>query len=154
MCGALCGAVVAAVMAGAAWAQDITVEPLPPIDQSEPTLEYSPLPQDEFVTEETQVEVSTGTGAVIRVLDRVSGQVAEIDLPNNTKTGYQRIEIALGECRFPTDDPASDAFAYLTVTNVGEGDVAFAGWMIASSPALSALDHPRYDVWVIRCTNA
>ncbi|MEC8795530.1 MAG: hypothetical protein VXX48_04310, partial [Pseudomonadota bacterium] len=93
MRGALCGAVVAAVMAGAAWAQDITVEPLPPIDQSEPTLEYSPLPQDEFVTEETQVEVSTGTGAVIRVLDRVSGQVAELELPNNTKTGYQRIEI-------------------------------------------------------------
>ncbi|MCW8843320.1 MAG: DUF2155 domain-containing protein, partial [Rhodobacteraceae bacterium] len=27
----------------------------------------------------------------------------------------------------------------------------FQGWMIASSPALSALDHPRYDVWVLRC---
>lgn len=23
--------------------------------------------------------------------------------------------------------------------------------MTASSPALSALDHPRYDVWVLRC---
>jgi hypothetical protein len=23
--------------------------------------------------------------------------------------------------------------------------------MIASSPAISALDHPRYDVWVLRC---
>ena len=28
---------------------------------------------------------------------------------------------------------------------------AFHGWMIASSPALSALEHSRYDVWVIRC---
>jgi len=27
----------------------------------------------------------------------------------------------------------------------------FKGWMIASSPALNALDHPRYDVWVLRC---
>ena len=27
----------------------------------------------------------------------------------------------------------------------------FSGWMLASSPALSALDHPRYDVWVLSC---
>lgn len=28
----------------------------------------------------------------------------------------------------------------------------FSGWMFASSPGLSALEHPVYDVWVIRCT--
>jgi hypothetical protein len=27
----------------------------------------------------------------------------------------------------------------------------FSGWMIADSPALSALDHARYDVWILRC---
>ena len=27
----------------------------------------------------------------------------------------------------------------------------FSGWMFASSPALSALEHPVYDVWVIGC---
>ena len=27
----------------------------------------------------------------------------------------------------------------------------FVGWMIATSPALSAMDHPRYDVWVLNC---
>jgi hypothetical protein len=30
-------------------------------------------------------------------------------------------------------------------------DPVFSGWMVASSPALSALDHPRYDVWVLNC---
>ncbi|MGB0800115.1 MAG: DUF2155 domain-containing protein, partial [Planktomarina sp.] len=25
------------------------------------------------------------------------------------------------------------------------------GWMVASSPALNALEHPRYDIWVLRC---
>ena len=29
--------------------------------------------------------------------------------------------------------------------------VLFSGWMFASSPALSALEHPVYDVWVIDC---
>ncbi|MDA9980314.1 DUF2155 domain-containing protein, partial [Yoonia sp.] len=27
----------------------------------------------------------------------------------------------------------------------------FAGWMLASAPALNAMDHPRYDVWALRC---
>lgn len=27
----------------------------------------------------------------------------------------------------------------------------FSGWMFASTPGLSALEHPVYDVWVIRC---
>lgn len=29
--------------------------------------------------------------------------------------------------------------------------LAFSGWMFASTPALSALEHPVYDVWVIDC---
>jgi hypothetical protein len=30
----------------------------------------------------------------------------------------------------------------------------FTGWMFASSPALSALEHPVYDLWVLDCVNA
>ncbi len=33
-----------------------------------------------------------------------------------------------------------------------EGENIFRGWMFASSPALNALEHPVYDVWVINCT--
>lgn len=33
-----------------------------------------------------------------------------------------------------------------------EGVNIFRGWMFASSPALNALEHPVYDVWVIDCT--
>jgi len=33
-------------------------------------------------------------------------------------------------------------------------DRIFAGWMFASSPALNALEHPVYDVWVIDCKTA
>ena len=31
------------------------------------------------------------------------------------------------------------------------GTPLFSGWMFASSPALNALEHPVYDVWVIDC---
>lgn len=33
-----------------------------------------------------------------------------------------------------------------------DGENIFRGWMFASSPALNALEHPVYDVWVIDCT--
>ena len=29
----------------------------------------------------------------------------------------------------------------------------FSGWMFASSPALSAMEHPVYDLWVLDCDN-
>ncbi len=30
----------------------------------------------------------------------------------------------------------------------------FSGWMFASSPGLSYMDHPIYDVWVLDCLEA
>ncbi len=90
-------------------------------------------------------------GAMLRALDKISGQVVEFDLlPEQTKQlGY--IQVTLGECRYPADNPTGDAAAFVVVRDVGNSQVAFRGWMLASSPALNALDHPRYDVWVLRC---
>ena len=51
-------------------------------------------------------------------------------------------------------DPDSDAFAQLTITDTKSRSALFTGWMIASSPALSALDDARYDVWVMACKTA
>ena len=90
-------------------------------------------------------------GVQLRALDKISGEVVDFDLtPGQTKQ-LGRIQVTLGECRYPTGNPASDASAYLTIRNAGDEAAAFAGWMIASSPALNGLDHARYDVWVLRC---
>ena len=55
-------------------------------------------------------------------------------------------------CRVPRDDPKGDAEAFLSIRDLREPAPRFSGWMFASSPALSALDHPRYDVWVVSCS--
>jgi hypothetical protein len=34
---------------------------------------------------------------------------------------------------------------------VDDETALFEGWLIASAPALNAMDHPRYDVWALRC---
>lgn len=98
--------------------------------------------------------VEGAPGGVLRALDRVSGEVADLDLPNGADAHFGRLIINLQECRFPAEDPAGDAFAYVTISPDDGGAPFFAGWMIASSPGLSALDHPRYDVWVLRCMSS
>ena len=62
-----------------------------------------------------------------------------------------RLTITLDGCRYNPENPAAEAYAHLTVRDANMSEPVFDGWMVASSPALSALDHPRYDVWVLRC---
>lgn len=97
-------------------------------------------------------EMATGTQAVLRALDKVSGAVEDLTVAVGASVTYGRLTIALSACRYPQDNPASDAFAYLTIDDTRDHEQVFRGWMIASSPALNALDHPRYDVWVLNCS--
>ena len=63
------------------------------------------------------------------------------------------LEIVAKACRKrpPEEQPESAAFLDIRETKVSGGDktVLFAGWMFASSPALSAMEHPVYDIWVL-----
>ncbi|ATI42322.1 hypothetical protein CBW24_10065 [Pacificitalea manganoxidans] len=101
-----------------------------------------------------QQAASPAPGAVLRGLDKVSGDFVDITLQNGETAAMGRLRITLSECRYPTDNPASDAFAYLGIIDTTVSDPIFEGWMLASSPALNALDHARYDVWVLRCTSS
>lgn len=97
-------------------------------------------------------EVATnGKGAFLRGLDKINGVAQDLELANGQSGMFGSLEVALGACRYPEGNPAGDSFAYLTISEQGSGAVIFSGWMLASSPALNALEHPRYDIWVLRC---
>lgn len=64
------------------------------------------------------------------------------------------LEILVRACRYrpPEEPPESAAFLDITETRPGApAQEVFRGWMFASSPALSAMEHPIYDVWVLSC---
>ncbi len=103
------------------------------------------------VTSVSQPATQQGTTVSLRALDKMLGQPTDIELSMGQAVVFGRIAIRVIECRYPTADPEGDAFAHLEVLNM-DGVALFDGWMIASSPALSALEHPRYDVWVLRCS--
>ena len=96
-------------------------------------------------------DVEVGKGALLRGLDKITGEVQDITLGNGEVARMGRIMIALGECRYPEGNASGEAYAYLAIGEDSEQDPVFTGWMIASSPALNAMEHRRYDVWVLRC---
>lgn len=90
-------------------------------------------------------------GANLRFLDKLTSATGDVELGVGQAAKFGRLVVRLDSCRFPTDNPASDAEAHVTILEESTDTQLFAGWMLASSPALSALDHPRYDVWVLNC---
>lgn len=97
-------------------------------------------------------QASTGQGATLRVLDKITGIVREVRLENGQQASLGQLTIMLGECRYPRGNPSGDAYAFLSIVYSDDPEPIFRGWMIASAPALNALDHFRYDVWAVRCT--
>jgi hypothetical protein len=105
------------------------------------------------VTSVFQPETAQAGRVILRALDKMLGRPTDIDLAMGETVMFGRLTIRAVECRFPVEDPSSDAFAHLEILT-DAGETIFDGWMVASSPALVALEHPRYDVWVLDCRPA
>ena len=83
--------------------------------------------------------------------------VSTIEVPVGEATTVGSLAITVRACdkRPPEETPESAAFLEIVENRPNEAPQSrFAGWMFASSPALNALEHPVYDVWVIDCVNA
>lgn len=98
-------------------------------------------------------EVAAGQSATLRGLDKIAGTTRDFELRPGEVATFGRLTITLTECRQPAGDAGADAFAHLVIHDSLREREVFRGWMIASSPALNALDHPRFDVWLIRCSS-
>ena len=116
---------------------------------------FSVAQSDQLIFAQHSPETAAaGSAAVLRGLDKVNGHTTDIELPVGGSAEVYGLIVTLGDCRYPAENPTGDAYAFLTVRGGESGDIFFEGWMIASSPALNALDHSRYDVWVIRCKSS
>ncbi len=96
-------------------------------------------------------EARNAPGAVLRGLDTITGEVSEFELAAGETRRFGRLSVILIQCRYLPDSPTTNSYAYVRIQDSHSSEVVFDAWMIASAPALSAMDHPRYDVWLIRC---
>ena len=93
---------------------------------------------------------------VLGGLDKVAARVNTVSGKVGSSVKFGTLEIIARTCvsRPPEETPENAAF--LEIYQLGGKDKprVFSGWMFASSPALSALDHPVYDIWVLRCESS
>lgn len=91
---------------------------------------------------------------MLRGLDKITARITTFDAPIEEPVRFGTLEILARTCekRPPEEPPEVTVFLEIAEIKPGEPPTPlFTGWMFASSPAVSALEHPVYDVWAIDC---
>jgi hypothetical protein len=96
---------------------------------------------------------------VMRTIDKLSARTHTFEIPVDKTVKFgNSLFIKVRSCRraSPLDRPESAAFMQIWERKPHEKDSRwiFSGWMFASNPSLSPMDHPVYDVWIMECKNA
>ena len=116
------------------------------------------------------------SGVKLRALDKITGNSTDLTAKVGDTLKFGRLSVTVKACfqAPPQDTPESAAFLEIHALGaesqrvtaaekagketkgpkVGPDGLLFSGWMFASSPGLSALEHPTYDVWVISCNSS
>lgn len=101
----------------------------------------------------------------MRSLDKITARTQTFEAPVGSTVKFQFLKIKIQSClkSSPMEKPESAAFLQIWETAPDDAHAAsddkdalqpswvFSGWMFASSPGLSSMDHPIYDVWVLDC---
>jgi hypothetical protein len=93
-------------------------------------------------------------GAILQGLNKTTARVSTIEAALDRAVRFGTLEIVARAChkKPPTETPESTAFLEIVDMRPDSPAVpVFTGWMFASSPAVSAMEHPVYDVWVVDC---
>lgn len=97
------------------------------------------------------------SAAMLQGLDKITARISTFEAPVDSPVRFGTFEITVRACdKRPPEEPPESA-AFLEIVDVrpdSPAEALFTGWMFASSPALSAVEHPVYDVWVVDCTKA
>jgi len=96
-----------------------------------------------------------GNKARLQALDKITARISTVEAPVGAARFYGTLEITINRCAFhPPEEPPENA-AFITVRDRGYDGLApkqvFSGWIFSSSPAISALEHPVYDLTLLAC---
>ena len=111
-----------------------------------------------FVSEVQANSWLSSEQAFLQTLDKITARIATVPVKLNQPFQFGTLEIELKHCAFTPPEVPPEAAAFLEIRDVGfanneESDkiTVFSGWMFASSPAVSSLEHPVYDVTLLAC---
>jgi len=102
----------------------------------------------------TSAAAVSGDVAVLQGLDKVTARIFTFEIPVGAAGIFGTLAITVLACDWTPPEETPERAAYLEIKDLRAGEIPlriFTGWMFASSPALNALEHPVYDVWVTDC---
>jgi len=87
-------------------------------------------------------------------LDKITGRLTKFDVYMNETVQFGALQITPRVCYTRPASQIQRVSVFLEVDEVslqGDTNRIFTGWMFAESPALNAIDHAVYDVWLVDC---
>ena len=98
-------------------------------------------------------DIATDT-ALLRGLDKTTGRTKTFSATVGKPTQFGELTVVVSKCMKRPIDEAPENSAFFNISETETGTEVFQGWMFSSNPALSAMEHPVYDIWVLECQNA
>jgi hypothetical protein len=93
--------------------------------------------------------------AVVKVLNKVTARAQTVELRGGQMQKVGKLEVKASYCQRSAPSSLPDAAALLEIAEEVPGEEKvkplFSGWMYQSSPSVSALEHPVYDVTLVEC---
>jgi len=87
----------------------------------------------------------------LRVLDKVNARASTLAGRVGQVFKFGFLTISARACVVPPPEVPADSAAFLDIVDSRPDAPRFHGWMFASSPSVSMLEHPIYDVRVTAC---
>ena len=87
-------------------------------------------------------------------LDKITGRITRFDVYIDETVLFGALEITPRACYNRPSTETQRVSAFLEVDQrslTGTSTRIFTGWMFADAPALNAVDHAVYDVWLVEC---
>ena len=87
-------------------------------------------------------------------LDKITGRITNFDVYIDETVQFGALQLTPRVCytRPPTETQRTSVFLEVDQVSLKGGTQRiFTGWMFADSPALNAIDHPVYDIWLVDC---
>ena len=97
-----------------------------------------------------------GERARLQALDKITARISTLDVPIDTPVTFGTLSVLARRCAYhPPEEPPEDAVFLEVVDNGYDSEKkpspVFSGWMFSSSPAVSAMEHPVYDITLLSC---
>lgn len=98
--------------------------------------------------------------AFVQILNKTTAKTTFTELKVNEKTNFGSIKIITHKCwQAPLEQKPESKILLEVIESKNDGKDKitekriFYGWMFASSPSISGLEHPIYDITAINCFN-